>query len=68
MRMKTLVLYDSKGGNTKKVAAQIHRTLEAAGHASDIVRVAEDTEVDLESDIWFWTRGISLDNFTTGTI
>ena len=46
--MKTLVLYDSKGGNTEKVADRIHRTLAAAGHDSDLVRVAEDTDIDLD--------------------
>lgn len=47
--MKALVLYDSIGGNTEKVAGVIHRTLEAAGHLSDLVRVAKDAEIDLEA-------------------
>jgi flavodoxin len=47
--MKTLVLYDSKGGNTEKVARQIHGTIENIGHESDLVRVAEDAEIDLDA-------------------
>jgi len=47
--MKALVLYDSQGGNTEKVARQIHRTLEEIGHESDLVQVGEDVGIDLEA-------------------
>lgn len=46
--MKSLVLYDSKGGNTEKVAHRIQQTMVAAGHASDLIKVARDTEIDLD--------------------
>ena len=45
--MKALVLYDSLGGNTEKVAARIHQTLEQGGMETRIVKVAPDTDLDL---------------------
>jgi len=45
--MKALVLYDSLGGNTEKVAKRIHDTLQARGVDSVLVKVREDTDLDL---------------------
>ncbi|MBU2548514.1 MAG: flavodoxin domain-containing protein [Proteobacteria bacterium] len=45
--MNALVLYDSLGGNTEKVARRIHDTLTAGGVASELIKVAEDTELDM---------------------
>ncbi|MBW1695362.1 MAG: flavodoxin [Deltaproteobacteria bacterium] len=52
--MKTLVLSDSKGGNTEKVALRIHQSLKATGQISNLVRVTEDAKIDLDAyDILF---------------
>jgi flavodoxin len=45
--MHALVLYDSLGGNTEKVAKRIHGTLVEGGVTSELVKVAEDTDLDL---------------------
>ena len=45
--MKALVMYDSLGGNTEKVADRIHSTLEQGGVESQLIKVAEDTDMDL---------------------
>ncbi|MBW1903219.1 MAG: flavodoxin family protein [Deltaproteobacteria bacterium] len=45
--MKALVLYDSLGGNTEKVAERIHSTLGQGGVESEFVKVSGDTDLDL---------------------
>jgi hypothetical protein len=45
--MKALVLYDSLGGNTEKVATRIHDTLVREGVDSQLVKVQEDLDLDL---------------------
>jgi len=45
--MKALVLYDSLGGNTEKVADRIHKTLAQGGVESEFIKVAVDTDIDL---------------------
>ena len=45
--MKALVLYDSLGGNTEKVAERIHSTLGQGGVESDFVKISGDTDLDL---------------------
>jgi flavodoxin len=45
--MKALVLYDSLGGNTEKVAERIHSTLDQGGVESEFVKVSGDTDLDL---------------------
>ena len=45
--MKALVLYDSLGGNTEKVAERIHSTLDQGGVESEFIKVSEDTDLDL---------------------
>jgi len=44
--MRALVLYDSLGGNTEKVAARIDMALRQAGVESDLVKVAAGADVD----------------------
>jgi hypothetical protein len=46
MIMKTLVLYDSLGGNTERVARRIHEVVETRGHESTIVKLKEHTDLD----------------------
>jgi hypothetical protein len=41
-----LVLFWSKGGNTRKVAAALHHTLKAEGVHSDLVEIGPDVELD----------------------
>lgn len=45
--MKALVLYDSLGGNTEKVGKQIHDTLVDNTVETELIKVAEDTDLDL---------------------
>ena len=45
--MKALVLYDSLGGNTEKVAERIHSTLGQGGVESEFVKVSGDTDLVL---------------------
>jgi len=45
--MKALVLYDSLGGNTEKVAERIHNALGQGGVESEFVKVSGDTDMDL---------------------
>lgn len=52
--MKSLILYWSSGGNTKKVADTIQSVLEEADIAVDTERITEDLPVDLyEYDLVF---------------
>lgn len=52
--MKALVLYDSLGGNTEKVAACIEKALSDSGVAADRVKCGSDTDVDFyEYDLVF---------------
>ena len=44
--MKTLVLYDSLGGNTKKVADTIYQTLNNHYEEVDFIKVSTDLEID----------------------
>jgi flavodoxin len=53
--MKALVLYDSLGGNTEKVASQIHSTLVEGGVEAELIKVAEGTELELyDYDLLFF--------------
>jgi len=45
--MKALVLYDSLGGNTEKVADMIHTTLRQVGVESELIKVSTDIDRDL---------------------
>jgi flavodoxin len=45
--MKALVLYDSLGGNTEKVADRIHKTLVQRGVKSEFIKVSVDIDIDL---------------------
>jgi hypothetical protein len=45
--MKALVLYDSLGGNTEKVADRIHSILGQGRVESEFVKVSADTDIDL---------------------
>jgi flavodoxin len=52
--MKALVLYDSLGGNTEKVADMIYNTLRQGGVESELIKVSKDTDMDLyEYDLLF---------------
>ena len=52
--MKALVLYDSLGGNTEKVAENIHDTLVDNRVETELIKVAEDTDLELfDFDIIF---------------
>ena len=44
--MKAVIVYDSLGGNTDKVANRIHTTLTEGGVESDIIKVTKDTDVE----------------------
>ena len=44
--MKTLVLFDSMGGNTQKVADRIHRIAKSTGFKSTILKLEEDSDLD----------------------
>ncbi|RQW86256.1 MAG: flavodoxin family protein [Geobacter sp.] len=44
--MKTLILYDSLGGNTEKAAQAIREAVEAQLLPCEMVKVARDTELD----------------------
>ena len=46
MGSKVLVLYWSKGGNTRKVAETIHATVQGCGLSSEIVEITADLEID----------------------
>jgi hypothetical protein len=45
--MNALVLYDSLGGNTEKVAKRIHDTLIQGGVETELVKIKEDMDLDL---------------------
>ena len=49
MRFNVLVLYWSKGGNTRKVAETIHTTVQSFGISSEIVEIDADLELDVFS-------------------
>lgn len=44
--MKTLVLYDSMGGNTEKIAQKIHQVVTDSNISSTLIKVDENTELD----------------------
>ena len=44
--MNALVLFDSMGGNTQKVAERIHQVTQAAGIDSTIAKLEEGFDVD----------------------
>jgi hypothetical protein len=44
--MKTLILYDSMGGNTERLAQRIQQIVEALGLESTILKLEEDTDLD----------------------
>ena len=53
--MKALVLYDSLGGNTEKVARRIHGALNDGGVETELVKAAEETEIELyDYDLLFF--------------
>ncbi len=57
--MRILNLYFSSTGNTSKVAERIDKTLKAAGHELDSVKITENTEVNpLEYDFVFAGSGV----------
>ena len=49
MSCNVLVLYWSKGGNTRKVAERIHTTVQGLGISSEIAEIEPDLEIDLFS-------------------
>ena len=49
MSCKVLVLYWSKGGNTRKVAETIHTTVQGYGISSEIVEIEADLDIDVFS-------------------
>ena len=49
MSCNVLVLYWSKGGNTRKVAETIHTTVQEHGISSEIVEIKDDLEIDVFS-------------------
>jgi flavodoxin len=49
MSCRTLVLYWSKGGNTRKVAQTIHTTVQEYGVSSEIAEITEELEIDVFS-------------------
>jgi flavodoxin len=49
MSIKVLVLYWSKGGNTRKVAETIHSTVERFGLSSEMMEIKADLEIDVFS-------------------
>ena len=49
MSCRILVLYWSKGGNTRKVAETIHRTVQQHSISSEIVEIKADLEIDAYS-------------------
>ena len=44
--MKTLILYDSMGGNTEKVAKKIHQTVIEAGISSTLIKLEKNLELN----------------------
>ena len=44
--MKSLVLYDSQGGNTEKVATHVHGSLKESGVESVLIKIASELEID----------------------
>lgn len=46
MSCRVLVLYWSKGGNTRKVAETIHMTVQGHGISSEIAEIQDDLEID----------------------
>ncbi len=46
MSCRVLVLYWSKGGNTRKVAETIHTTVEGLGISSEMMEINGDLEID----------------------
>lgn len=49
MSCNALILYWSKGGNTRKVAEMIHTTVQEHGISSEIVEIKDDLEIDVFS-------------------
>jgi len=47
MSCNVLVLYWSKGGNTRKVAETIHTAVQGHGISSEIVEIKEGLEIDV---------------------
>ena len=74
--MKSLILYWSSGGNTKKVADTILSVLEEANISVDIERITEDLQTDLyEYDLVFfgapsyqWIPPIEVQKYIKNTI
>ena len=52
--MKGIILYDSMGGNTRKLAEKIRDVARLQGLACDIIKLEDDTELDfMEYDVVF---------------
>jgi menaquinone-dependent protoporphyrinogen IX oxidase len=52
--MKSLILYDSLGGNTEKVANTIHKVICESGLLSNLAKLDENTELDFyDYDLMF---------------
>ena len=49
MNSRVLVLYWSKGGNTRKVAETIHATIQSHGLSSELVEIEADLGIDVFS-------------------
>ncbi len=74
--MKAIIVYDSLGGNTDKVAKRIHSTLTEGGVESDIIKVTKDTDVEfydydlvfLGSPVIAWGPTDSMRDFVLGKL
>ncbi len=49
MSLRVLILFWSKGGNTRRVAETIHATVQGHGISSEILEISEDLEIDVFS-------------------
>ena len=49
MNSRVLVLFWSKGGNTRKVAETIHATIQSHGLSSELVEIEADLDIDVFS-------------------
>lgn len=74
--MKAIVVYDSLGGNTEKVARTIHSALAQGGVSSDLVKVTRETDVEfydydllfLGSPVIAWGPTNTMRDFVLGKL
>jgi flavodoxin len=74
--MKAVVVYDSLGGNTEKVAKRIHETLESEGVESDLIKVTKETDIEfydydllfLGSPVIAWGPTNTMRDFVMGKL